>query len=226
MDRSHPARARPEFLGPVARAAPLPLLAAAIVAGCSIPATTQSLSGIALNSGALVALHTVNSADDEGRYRYACRAEMEEVLWALGETIRRANREALSPHPGGTASGGGTAAESDAAGSRPPPERTEPGKQATPVPFFEVDTQLSSAAADSVLYVITHRRLRRVAVTLVPGLAPGTLRVTLYPFEPESGAFVFLAADDSQRNALEELHERFYMTVLELLGDDVLRRLE
>jgi hypothetical protein len=195
-----------------------------VLGGCVIPATTSSLSGIALSGGALVALNEVNnnSAESEDRYRYTCEAEVEEVLWVLQKVIRQANQETLF------ASGPGDAS-ADRSGNPKPPERSAPPhvvprKQWTPVPYFEIDMRLSRANADSVVYVISHQRSSRVAVAVVAGRTAETVVVEFFPYEPETGAFLMLTTDESQRNAVEELHQRFYLTARELFGDAGLRR--
>ncbi|MFQ5530582.1 MAG: hypothetical protein ACE5FP_09610 [Gemmatimonadota bacterium] len=184
---------------------------------CAVPATTQSLSGIAMNSAALVALNKVSDDSLGSHYRYACQAGMEEVLWAIQEAIQRANDEALfaGSSPGRVP---GRGIEANAAPPRP-------RKQRTPVPYFEIDSGLSRADADSVVYVISHRRGRRVSFIATPGRVPGTVGVEIMPYEL-SGGLPVLSTDDSQRNAAEDLHERFYMTARELdaPGEHVCRR--
>ncbi len=190
--------------------------------GCAVPATTQSLSGIALNGVALVALGELSDDSVGSHYRYACQAEMEEVLWAIQEAIRRANDEALFPEPSPERDSGrdiaafpATAGETGRFAARPTPR-----KQATPVPYFEIDSRLSRADADSVVYVISHRRGRRVTFIAIPGHFPDAIGVEIMPYEPHTGGLPLLSTDDSQRNAAEELHERFYMTTREFVGRD------
>lgn len=210
------------------RARPSPVLAGFVffcplllcLGGCSVPATTQSLSGIAINSAALVALNKISDDSVGSHYRYACQAEMEEVLWAIQEAIRRANDEALFPEfsPGRYAGRDIEALPATAGENGRYAARLKPRKQSTPVPYFEIDSRLSRADADSVVYVISHRRGRQVTFIATPGRFPDAIGVEILPYEPDSGALPMLSTDDSRRNAAEELHERFYMTARELAG--------
>ena len=187
-----------------------------------MPATTQSLSGIALNTAALVALNKISDDSVGSHYRYACRAEMEEVLWAIQEAIRRANDEALFPEASPERdSGRDVEALPASSGEQGRYEaRLTPRKQITPVPYFEIDSRLSRADADSVVYVISHRRGRQVTFIATPGRFPDAITVEIMPYEPDSGGLPVLSTDDSQRNAAEELHERFYMTAREFVGPE------
>ncbi|MEE9208781.1 MAG: hypothetical protein V3U67_10515 [Gemmatimonadota bacterium] len=171
--------------------------------------TTESLSGLALGGGALAVLGEVNEAGvlSTSHYRYSYDAEMEEVVWLVQHVIRSANRAAYLAGPAETRRSSSPA----------------PRKQVTPVPMFEIDRTLSKATGDSLVYVISFRRGRRVAFVATPSNAK-YVRIDIAPYEPESGALLMLAADDAQRNAVEALHEHFYKAARELRGPESLVR--
>ena len=178
-------------------------------AGCAVPLTTESLTGLALGGGALKAIGEVNEAgvSSTSHYRYAYDAEMEEVVWLVQYVISSANR-------------GAYVSESAAA------QRTSssaPRRQLTPVPVFEIDRTLSKATGDSLVYVISFRRGRRAAFIATLANAR-SVRIDIAPYEPESGALMMLAADDAQRNAVEALHEHFFKAARELRGPESLVR--
>lgn len=182
------------------------LLAAA---GCAVPLTTESLSGLALGGGALAAIGEVNEAgvSSTSHYRYAYDAEMEEVVWLVQHVIRSANRAAYSAGPAETRRTSSPA----------------PRKQVTPVPVFEIDRTLSKATGDSLVYVISFRRGRRAVLIATPGNAR-SVRIDIAPYEPESGALMMLASDDAQRNAVEAFHEHFFKAAREMRGPESLVR--
>ncbi|MEN8144965.1 MAG: hypothetical protein ABFS14_08440 [Gemmatimonadota bacterium] len=178
-------------------------------AGCGVPLTTESLSGLALGGGALAAIGEVNQAgvSSTSHYRYAYDAEIEEVVWLVQYVIRSANRAAYSAESVGAQRTSSSA----------------PRKQLTPVPVFEIDRTLSKATSDSIVYVISFRRGRRAAFIATPSNAR-SVRIDIAPYEPESGALMMLAADDAQRNAVEALHEHFFKAAREMRGPESLVR--
>lgn len=180
-----------------------------VTGGCAVPVTTESLSGLALGGGALMAVGEVNEAgvSSTSHYRYTYDAEMEEVVWLVQYVIRSANR----------------AAYSERSTDHRQTSSLAPRKQVTPVPVFEIDRTLSKATGDSLVYVISFRRGRRAAFIATPNKTR-TVRIDIAPYEPESGALMMLASDDAQRNAVEAFHEHFFRAAREMRGVESLVR--
>lgn len=196
-------------------------LCAVLAAACAVPLTSQSLSGIILNGGALYAVNEINAsaAESDAVIRYECAASPAEVAAALVSGIEEVNEARLyAGRAGRPFEEGRSVADGERSGS------PAPRKQLTPAPTFEVDETLSGTAGDTTRYVIAYRRQGQVGVSLRPGRRPGTTEVVLLPFAANTGAFLLIPTDNAQRNALEELHQGFYVSVDDLLGGGTCRR--
>lgn len=94
--------------------------AAALVAGCTIPITAQTLTGGALNAGALLFIDRINDGSDaaEGSYAYVSELEADTLAALFEAAVEQANRSHMFSRiqpatPTAEADGAGSA---DAAG--------------------------------------------------------------------------------------------------------------
>ncbi len=223
------------------------LVAAVIIAlgapaGCTLPLTTQTLTGGALNAGALLFVDQYNDGGFEGRgtYRYVARASVDTLAAIFEDAIEDANRSHLFPvdrpdrnppdaRPVAAGDDGVVLARSP--GNRrarrddPPSRETFPERQWTPSPRYTVRAGSPTVRGDTLTWVVTHRSARQVAFLLVGKEDAPSTRVAIAPYDPPSGLFLSVPADHAQRNAVETLHETFYFAVAERLGSDVLTTL-
>lgn len=219
------------------------LAAAAVVAfglsaGCTLPLTTQTLTGGALNAGALLFVDQYNDGDVDGRgaYRYDARASVDTLAAVFEAAVAEANRIHLlqsTGRDGRRTDGRAVAAGRDgivfarSPGNRrvrrddPPPRETFPERQWTPSPRYSIRAESPTVRGDTLSWVVTHRSAREVAFLLVD-TGGGTARVAIVPYDPPSDVFLSVPADHAQRNAVETLHETFYFAVAKRLGPDVL----
>lgn len=214
------------------------LASAACTSGCTIPITAQTITGGALNAGALLFVDRYNegSGEGEGSYAYEVRAGADTLAALFRSTIDDANHAHLVPravpYPAASASSE-QAPTAEAAGddvilarapgrawrpSDPPAPETFPGRQWTPAPQFSVRAGSPEVRGDTLLWVVTHRAARQVAFVLVPRDGVAATRVTFAPYDPPADVLLSVPSDHAQRNAVEELHQAFYFVALEHLG--------
>lgn len=219
------------------------LLAAAIIAfglsvGCTLPLTTQTLTGGALNAGALLFVDHYNDGGFEGRgtYRYVAHAGVDTLAAIFEAAIEDANRSHLFPaaeqsgHPPEerpVAAGEDGIVLARLPGNRrarpddPPARETFPARQWTPSPRYTVRAGSPIVLGDTLTWIVTHRSNRQVAFRLVENDSVST-RVSIVAYDPPNDVFLSVPADHAQRNAVETLHEIFHFAVVERLGSGVL----
>lgn len=214
----------------------------AIAAGCTIPITAQTITGGALNAGAMFMVDRLNdeSATGAGRYDYLVDASAAELTEIFEAAVADANRRHMFPDRGDRAAsesppaiaedGDGVVLASrrgrPARRGDPPEPETFPDRQWTPSPMFGFRGDAPEARGDTLLWVVTHRAERQVAFLLVPRGKDGRsapTRVALMPYDPPADVFLSVPADHAQRNAVEALHQAFYFAVTERLGDGAFR---
>lgn len=208
--------------------------------GCTIPITAQTITGGALNAGALLFVDQYNGGDGEaeGSHAYDVRADADTLAALFRVAIADANRAQLSPRaasgpdPRAVAASerAPQAAEDDVILARapgrawrpadPPAPETFPGRQWTPAPQFSVRAGSPQVRGDTLLWVVTHRAARQVAFVLVSRDGVAATRVTFAPYDPPADVLLSVPSDHAQRNAVEALHQAFYFVVLEHLGRD------
>lgn len=219
------------------------LLAAAILsfalsAGCTLPLTTQTLTGGALNAGALLFVDQYNDGDFAGRgaYSYDARASAGTLAAVFEAAVRKANRTDFARSTGrdGRPPAGRPVAEDEdgvvfarSPGSRrarrddPPATETFPKRQWTPSPRYSIRAGSPEVRGDTLTWIVTHRSSRQVAFLLVAEDEELT-HVAIMPYDPPSDVFLSVPSDHAQRNAVETLHETFYFAVAERLGSGTL----
>lgn len=237
--------ARPAGTTPAAGSGPLrslhglvgAMLAASVCAtGCTIPITAQTITGGALNAGALLLVDQYNdgAGEGDGSHAYDIRADADTLAALFRVAIGEANRaylfpttvsETSPPSDDVPAAGRG---EDDVILARapgrawrpddPPAPETFPGRQWTPAPLFSVRPGGPEVRGDTLLWVVTHRAVRQAAFALVPRESGAATRVALVPYDPPTEILLSVPSDHAQRNAVEALHQAFYFTVLEHLG--------
>ncbi|MFW6083869.1 MAG: hypothetical protein ACODAA_01505 [Gemmatimonadota bacterium] len=214
------------------------IVALALSAGCTLPLTTQTLTGGALNAGALLFVdHYNDDIESRGAYRYEARAGVDTLAAIFKTAIEEANRAHLfRPREGDrprpperpVAEGGDGVVLARAPGNRrarrddPPPSETFPRRQWTPSPRFMIQADSPVVRGDTLKWVVTHRSAREVAFMLVRRSGDGSAHVAIVPYDPPNDVFLSVATDHAQRNAVESLHETFYFAVVERLGPTAL----
>ena len=222
---------------------PLAALVFAVAAhgACTLPLTTQTLTGGALNAGAMLFVDRYNDEDFQGRgaYRYEAKAGVDTLAAIFEAAIGRANRSHLhrsmtrdgprsSPgRPVSSAEDGIVLARAPA-GRRarredPPARETFPQRQWTPSPRYSIPAGSPTARGDTLSWIVTHRSARQVAFLLVGRSGSVATTVAILPYDPPNDVFLSVPTDHAQRNAVETLHETFYFAVAEELGPDVLK---
>ena len=190
---------------------PLACLAAVVVAGCTIPVTAQTLTGGALNAGALFLVDERNDDyDGDGTYRYEARVELDTLAAVFETAVATANRAHMFPP---------IASERSDAASR---KGLVPRRQWTPVPPFSLRGGDPEVHGDTVSWVVTHRARRRVSFRLVGHSGRRRTTVLMAPYEPPGDVLLSVAQDHAQRNAVEALREVFYFAAVGRLGPDAL----
>lgn len=217
------------------------LLASGLSAVCTLPLTTQTLTGGALNAGAILFVDRYNDGDSEGRgaYRYEARASVDTLTAVFEAAIEEANRSHLfrsgedrSPRhadrPVAAGRDGIVLARSPgnrrARADDPPAWETFPQRQWTPSPRYAVRAGSPTVHGDTLSWVVTHRSARQVAFLLVEREGSAATTVAIVPYDPPNDVFLSVPTDHAQRNAVETLHETFYFAVVERLGAEVLTR--
>jgi len=197
-----------------------------VAAGCTIPITAQTITGGALNAGALLLVDRYNERSGEGSYVYYVRADRDSLAAMFEAAVERANHEHLFPRSrppnvaGDHAPDGVLLARAPRRAWRPddpPPPETFPGRQWTPEPLFSVRAGSPEARGDTLVWVVTHRAGRQAAFELAPGRGDAT-RVSLVPYEPPADVLTSVPSDHAQRNAVEALHQTFRQAVSQRLG--------
>ena len=220
------------------RHARLALAALATVAGtsgCTIPITAQTITGGALNAGALLFVDRYNEGS-EGTHTYDVRAGADTRATLFLAAITVANRAHLFPRPAPEASPSRSSDNAPADGDDvilarapgrawraddPPAPETFPGRQWTPAPQFSIRAGSPEARGDTLLWVVIHRAARQVAFILLPRDDHAT-RVAFVPYDPPADVLMSVPSDHAQRNAVEALHQAFYFKALEHLGRETL----
>jgi hypothetical protein len=219
------------------RLATVALATAACTSGCTIPITVQTITGGALNAGALLFVDRYNegSGEGEGSHAYDVRAGADTLASLFRVAIAEANRAHLFPGAVADPSPGPSASPErestvEAAGDEvilaraprgawraddPPAPETFPGRQWTPAPQFSVRAGSPEVRGDTLLWVVTHRAVRQVAFVLVPRDGVAATRVAFLPYDPPADVLLSVPSDHAQRNAVEALHQAFYFVALE-----------
>ncbi|MFW6088868.1 MAG: hypothetical protein ACODAB_03880 [Gemmatimonadota bacterium] len=219
----------------------LAVVACAVVAaasGCTIPITAQTITGGALNAGALLFVDRYNegTGEGEGAYAYDVRAGADTVAALFRLAVADANRRQLfaaaGSDPGsrpvpsaGSAADDVILARAPGRGWRdddPPEPETFPARQWTPAPPFSVRSGSPEARGDTLFWVVTHRAARQVAFVLVPRDGGAASRVAFIPYDPPAEVLLSVPSDHAQRNAVEALHQAFYFVAVEHLGREAL----
>lgn len=226
------------------RAAGLAAVAFAAVAGasgCTIPITAQTVTGGALNAGALLFVDRYNEGigEGEGAYAYDVRADADTIAALFRRAVADANRRHLFPAAGSDRvapaspddSPAAEGAEDDVILARapggawrsddPPAPETFPARQWTPAPPFSLRSASPEARGDTLLWVVTHRAARQVAFVLVPRDGAAS-RVAFIPYDPPADVLLSVPSDHAQRNAVEALHQAFYFAAVTHLGREAL----
>ena len=211
--------------------------------GCTIPITAQTITGGALNAGALMFVDRYNEdAGDGGAHAYDVRAGADTLAALFRLAIGDANRRDLFPAAGSdidpSASRDATPAAASAEGDDdvvlahapgrawraddPPAPETFPARQWTPAPPFSVRSDSPEARGDTLLWVVTHRAARQVAFVLVPREGGAASRVAFIPYDPPAAVLLSVPSDHAQRNAVEALHQAFYFVAVRHLGREAL----
>jgi hypothetical protein len=208
------------------------LAAVAGASGCTIPITAQTITGGALNAGALLFVDRYNEGSD-GAHSYDVDAGADTLAALFRAAISDANRAGLFPRPEraeaspvrpseGVRADGDDVILARAPGRAwraddPPAPETFPGRQWTPAPQFSIRAGSPETRGDTLLWVVTHRAARQVAFILVPRGDAAT-RVAFVPYDPPADVLLSVPSDHAQRNAVEALHQAFYFMALEHLG--------
>lgn len=211
--------------------------------GCTIPITAQTITGGALNAGALLFVDRYNEDTGEGEaaHAYDVRADPDTLAALFRFAVADANRRHLfpaarsDPDPAsssaaeaptsGTAEDDVVLARAPGRGWRdddPPPPETFPGRQWTPAPPFSVRSGGPEVRGDTLIWVVTHRAARQVAFVLVPRDGGAASRVAFIPYDPPADVLLSVPSDHAQRNAVEALHQAFYFVAVAHLGPGAL----
>jgi len=207
--------------------------AAAAAASCTIPITAQTLTGGAINAGAMLFVDQYNDEafEGEGTYRYHSELDVDTLAALFEAAVEAANRRhmfpAAAPAPAARVTAAGEPADgvvlARAAGRAwrpddPPRPETFPQRQWTPAPLFSIRAGSPEARGDTLMWIVTHRASRQVAFLLVPPGGGTAARVALVPYDPPGDIFLSVPNDHAQRNAVEALHQAFYFAALERFG--------
>lgn len=215
------------------------LLATGPASACTLPLTTQTLTGGALNAGAVLFVDRYNDEGFEGRgaYRYEADASVDTLAAIFEAAIARANRSYLhrstTRHAPPSTGRSGSSAEDGvvlarAPGGRrarredPPARETFPRRQWTPSPRYSIRAGSPVVNGDTLSWVVTHRSARQVAFLLVRRGGGVAATVAILPYDPPNDVFLSVPSDHAQRNAVETLHETFFFAVADHLGPEVL----
>lgn len=218
------------------------LAAAGATAGCTIPITAQTLTGGAINAGAMLFVDQYNddAFEGEGTYRYHSELAVDTLAALFEDAVEEANRSHMFPRTAPdpaplVADGEGDAGEAGEVADGvvlarssgrawrpddPPRPETFPERQWTPAPLFSIRAGSPEARADTLMWIVTHRASRQVAFLLVPPEDGTAARVAFVPYDPPGDVFLSVPDDHAQRNAVEALHQVFYFAALERFGTD------
>lgn len=231
--------ARRRSRSPRALALPVAALAAAVAAGCTIPITAQTLTGGAINAGAMLFVDRYNDGyEGNGAYHYFVAAERDTLAALFEAAVAEANlahmfpaapREPAPAPPDaepveGEEGDGVVLARASRRGWRPedpPAPETFSERQWTPAPLFTIRAQSPEARGDTLMWVVTHRASRQAAFLLISREGVPATRVALVPYDPPSDVFLSVPDDHAQRNAVEALHQVFWFAARDRLGPDV-----
>lgn len=222
------------------------VLCAAAPAACTIPITSQTVTGAMINAGAMYVVDQWNedSYRREGFYDYVSDASADTLIDVFVTSVEAANREFLfpggpaeDPAPDSTAPVVMAGADAWLVGAfdeqarrenDPPRPETFPERQWTPRPRFEIRVDSPIARGDTLVWVVTHRGARQAAFYVVPEAAtpdwPARTRVAFRPWNPPADLFLSVPTDHAQRNAVEELHALYVSEIARRLGPDALER--
>lgn len=226
----------------IAGLAAVALTAVVVAWGCTIPITAQTITGGALNAGALLFVDRYNegSGDGEGAYAYDVRAGTDTLTALFRLAVADANRRHLFPAAGSEPEPSALRDETPVAegadddvilarapgrawrADDPPVPETFPARQWTPAPPFSVHSGSPEARGDTLLWVVTHRAARQVAFVLVPRDDGAASRVAFIPYDPPADVLLSVPSDHAQRNAVEALHQAFYFVAVAHLGREAL----
>lgn len=218
--------------------------AAVWTAGCTIPITAQTLTGGALNAGALLFIDQINDGSDaaEGSYAYVSALEADSLAALFEAAVEEANRSHMFSRPatdarptaeaGGAGAADGAARASDgvvlarAAGRAwrpddPPRPETFSDRQWTPAPLFSIRAGSPEARGDTLMWIVTHRASRQAAFLLTSRTDGSATRVAIVPYDPPADVFLSVPEDHAQRNAVEALHQAFYFAARARFGPGV-----
>jgi hypothetical protein len=211
------------------------LSACAAMAGCTVPITSQTITSGALNAGALFFVDRHNN-EGEDAYRYHAAVDADQLAATFEAAVEEANHAHLFPPARpkghqvaeGPRPGGADAAEFVSAGAghaeRADPKRPSrriPDRQWTPAPLFDVEPGSPTARGDTLVWIVTHRATRRVAFLLVPKAGATATKVVIAPYDPPADALLSVPSDHAQRNAVEALHQAFYLAAVARFGPGV-----
>lgn len=212
--------------------AAMALAATLVTWGCTIPITAQTITGGALNAGALLFVDRYNegSGDGEGAHAYDVRAGADTLAALFRLAVADANRRHLFPAADSDPAPAATSddvvlARAPGRGWRdddPPAPETFPGRQWTPAPPFSVRSDGPEVRGDTLIWVVTHRAARQVAFVLVPRDGGAASRVAFIPYDPPADVLLSVPSDHAQRNAVETLHQAFYFVAAAHLGPGAL----
>lgn len=190
------------------------------LSACTVPITSQTITSGALNAGALLFIDRHNN-ESEGAYRYNARLPADSLADVFEAAVEAANHAYLFPRAeGAEGSEGGYASGAGAHAGESTRSRI-PDRQWTPAPLFDVEPGSPVARGDTLAWVVTHRATRRVAFLLVPRSGTAATRVLITPYDPPADAFLSVPSDHAQRNAVEALHQTFYMAAVAHFGPGV-----
>lgn len=224
----------------IARLAAMVLTVVGGAWGCTIPITAQTITGGALNAGALLFVDRYNdgTGEGEGSHAYDVRAGADTLAALFRLAVADANRRHLFPAAGSDPDAAATpdltaeGTDDDIILARapgrawraddPPAPETFPARQWTPAPPFSLRSDSPEARGDTLLWVVTHRAARQVAFVLVPRDGDAASRVMFIPYDPPADVLLSVPSDHAQRNAVEALHQAFYFVAVTYLGREAL----
>lgn len=212
--------------------------AAVWAAGCTIPITAQTLTGGALNAGALLFIDQINDGSDaaEGSYAYVSELEADTLASLFEAAVEEANRSHMYVRDPSEAT---PAVESDgadgvtdgvvlaqAAGRAwrpddPPRPETFSDRQWTPAALFSIRAGSPEVRGDTLMWIVTHRASRQAAFLLTRRGDGSATHVAIVPYDPPADVFLSVPDDHAQRNAVEALHQAFYFAARERFGPGV-----
>lgn len=187
----------------------------ASLAGCTVPITSQTLTSGALNAGALLFVDRHNDESGDA-YHYHTVVDADALAGTFEAAVADANHAYLFPP-----SGRDRARAADEGRTSGPTTRRIPDRQWTPAPLFDVEPESPKARGDTLVWIVTHRATRRVAFLLVPRRGTTATEVVIAPYDPPADALLSVPSDHAQRNAIEALHQTFYMAAVARFGTGV-----